>query len=490
MSFNNSNIIIRREIEPLLLKAHETLHSYEKATDVRVSVLDNTGHTVPDSATGSFAGNTGETYCLSEFFCSLCRQYSPETNRKWAESDQRSDEYPCTQIHIDGISRAQRSGGVYIYTCDLGFAYWVCPLSAGGRLAGALIAGLVLGTGKQKSAERIARMSRGHINQEAAVMLLDGVPEKTEEEIQAMARLLLTCAEHISRGTSDQSDRGLRSATYHEILKRRAEQQSKLLDQIEVLKDQYSAGEASPGYPAGYPLEKERLLLASLHEGDTEAARNALDELLALLFFLNPDNFKFMQYRAIELVVLISRAALTSGNSEDILLEISNRYLMRIQDAQTTEELIDVLYLVVESMTGQISPFKGARHASSLRKAERYIQENYTRKISLREVADASRLSAPYFSTVFKEEMGENFSSYLNRFRVDRAADLLMETELSLSEIANFCGFEDQSWFSKTFKNYTGMSPGKYREQNRGSGAVLLADNLPVNYRSMDEYKK
>jgi transcriptional regulator GlxA family with amidase domain len=53
---------------------------------------------------------------------------------------------------------------------------------------------------------------------------------------------------------------------------------------------------------------------------------------------------------------------------------------------------------------------------------------------------------------------------------VDKAVAMLMETGLSLSEIASSCGFEDQSWFSKIFKNYTGESPGKYREQNKNSG--------------------
>jgi AraC-like DNA-binding protein len=394
-------------------------------------------------------------------------------------------------MHQDAISHAQRSGGVYIYTCDLGFAYWVCPLSSGGRLAGALVAGLVLSIGKQEAAERIVRMSRGQINAEAAVMLLEGVPEKNGEEIKALARLLLTCAGHIVRGTRDQSDHGLRSATYHEILKRRAEQQSKLSVQIEVLKNQHAAGDAAAGdtaadgdagseSPGLYPLEKERKLLAVLHQGDTEAAQQALDELLALLFIANPDNFKFMRYRAIELVVLIYRAAVNG----DMLLELSNRYLLRIQKARTTEELIDVLYLAVDSMTGEIFPFKGVRHALSLRRAERYIQENYTRKVSLQEVACAAGLSAPYFSTVFKEEMGDNLSSYLNRLRVEKAAGMLTETVLSLSDIASTCGFEDQSWFSKIFKNYFGVSPGKYREQNKNPG------QNPVNCRSVNYCSK
>jgi AraC-like DNA-binding protein/ligand-binding sensor protein len=456
MTQNTTNIILRREIEPLLLKAREVIHFYEKAVNVTVSVLDRNGRSIP-----------GETAFFSEYFCSLCRQYSRDTGRKWAEG-----EYPCTQIHVDGIARAQRSRGAYIYSCDLGFVYWVCSLSSGERLAGALIAGLALGVSREEAAERISLRSGGKISLRAAEMLLEGVAEKTPDEIKAMARLLVICAGQISR----------RSETFHGTLKRRALQQYNLLDRIEDLKNKCEDG-------PDYPIEKERLLLDCLRRGDNEGARKALDELLARLFFSAPDNFKFLQYRAIELAILFSRTAVAAGNIGESLPEINNRYLERIQEAQSSEELIDMLYQMVNAMTEQISPFKGVRHALPLRRAESFIRENYTRKVRLKEVADVSGLSAPYFSTVFKEEMGENLSDYLNRLRVDRAAKLLLDTDFSLSEIAGSCGFEDQSWFSKIFKSYTGTSPGKYRDNNRIPGTALLGDNLPVNHRSMTEEK-
>jgi transcriptional regulator GlxA family with amidase domain len=70
--------------------------------------------------------------------------------------------------------------------------------------------------------------------------------------------------------------------------------------------------------------------------------------------------------------------------------------------------------------------------------------------------------------------MGENLSAYLNRLRVEKAAAMLIETDLSLGEISGSCGFEDQSWFSKIFKYYAGISPGKFRE--RGGVPKLFAD--------------
>jgi AraC-like DNA-binding protein len=224
------------------------------------------------------------------------------------------------------------------------------------------------------------------------------------------------------------------------------------------------------------------MLLAALRRGDSDTGGKILNELLEILHVSNPDNFQFMQLRAIELVVLLSRAAATpdycGSPLEDLkILETNNRYLKRIQEAQNLEELTDILHLIMERMSSQIFSFQGIRHASALRKAERFIWGNYARKISLQEIAEASGLSAPYFSSIFKEEMGENLSNYLNRLRVEKAAALLMESELSLSEIAGTCGFEDQSWFSKIFKSYTGVSPGKFREQ--GEGHNILSPGIP-----------
>jgi AraC-like DNA-binding protein len=241
-------------------------------------------------------------------------------------------------------------------------------------------------------------------------------------------------------------------------------------------------------------MDKERQLLTALRRGDQEAGKAILNDILAALLFSNSGEYKYIQFRAIEIVVLLSRAGgaggLVSGGSLDKnQLEVNNSNIKRIEDAKSIEELTDVLNVMVEQMAGQIFSFQGVRHAAALRKVERYIQENYSRKISLKEIADVSGLSAPYFSTIFKEEMGENFSSYLNQLRVEKASRLLRETSQSLSEIAGSCGFEDQSWFSKIFKAYTGLSPGKYRGQN-GSIREISDQNFSTDYRNIIQNEK
>jgi AraC-like DNA-binding protein len=126
------------------------------------------------------------------------------------------------------------------------------------------------------------------------------------------------------------------------------------------------------------------------------------------------------------------------------------------------------------------------QHASSLRKAERYIQENFSRKLSLEEIAGVSGFSAPYFSTIFKRETGENLSTYLSRLRVEKASALLISTNLPLNAIANNCGFEDQSWFSKIFKAHTGMSPRRYRKRGGLKGSILPETGFSENYPGLN----
>jgi YesN/AraC family two-component response regulator len=334
---------------------------------------------------------------------------------------------------------------------------------------GALIGTGFLGIDSQETTEAMYAMSGGAAPPEELARRIGVFPRGDTEQIRTMAELLHICAESLSVGNED----------YHETLKRRADQQSSVSKQIAILKNQYPQGEAP-----GYPLDKERLLLASLRRGDHETGRKILNELLGILFFSNPDHFRFIQFRAIELVVLLSRATVVPGNTEATIIETNNYYLKRIQQVQNIEELTDVLHIIVENMAGQIFSFQGIRHATALRKAERFIDENYTRKISLREIARVSGLSASYFSTVFREEMGENLSSYLNRLRVERACRMLTGTTVNLSEIANTCGFEDQSWFSKIFKSYTGVSPRKYRRQGGSTISEISEDNFSPAYRT------
>jgi AraC-like DNA-binding protein len=460
----------RKRTPSYLLDAWKALCSYAKATESMVCVLDQDLLPIPEV----FEEITGDRnpclFCMK--YKTRCAPDSGEEAPCRTERPRRVQALlanPCGMMHINAIKRATHFGGSYVYLCDLGFIFWTSPIFRNGRFAGALLGSGFLGIDKQETLEAMLAMSGGTVPEESIRKRLSAFPRCEPARAKALAELLLACAGLLSEGPED----------YHRTLRRRAEQQAIIAEQIFLLKDQYPEGGAAPGYP----LDKERMLIQALRRGDIERGKKVLNELLARLFFANSDSFTYVRFRAIELVVLLSRAAISPGNTKPAILEANDHYLNRIGNAENIEELTDALHSIVEDMTGQIFSFQGTQHAAALRKADRYIYENYSRKISLKEIADAAGLSAPYFSNIFKEEMGENLTSYLNRLRVEKAGRLVTETEMSLSEVATACGFENQSWFSKIFKSFTGTSPGKYRSHGGSVIREISEDNISENYR-------
>ncbi len=100
----------------------------------------------------------------------------------------------------------------------------------------------------------------------------------------------------------------------------------------------------------------------------------------------------------------------------------------------------------------------------NIQKAARYIVENYRRDISLTEAAEYVNMSSTYFSKKFKEVTGFGFKEYLLNLRIKRASELLLETRLSVTEIAYEAGFNDSNYFGDVFKKNKGISPLGYRK--------------------------
>ena len=427
----SKNIILRRDLEPLWLKAREVLLHYETAAGCISAVME------VDCTAEDFSKHP-----KINLFCSLCMRYQQQNSPKAHYN------YPCFLLHRGAAKKACKIGGSYIYTCPVGFSFWTSPIFAGERFAGAFISSVIPSLGRQEALDRLFRICKGNVSRAEIARRIEEVPAKTESEIQALARMMRFCAEHVSvhgpEGLDVQQEKNCRCCNR------------------ETCQSKYSYVNL---------LDNERLLLASLRRGDKSEALMIVEKMLNKLNSANVDQFKL---RAIELIVLLSRTG--TGVQKEGAAEDTSRFVTRIMQSETTAEVSQNLHLVVYQMIGFIFSFKGIRHASALRKAERFIWNNYTRKISLKEVAHVAGLSAPYFSTVFKEEMGENFSHYLNRLQVEKASAMLRETECPVNRIAAACGFEDQSWFSKIFKNFTGLSPCKYREIG---GVILPATGRP-----------
>lgn len=105
------------------------------------------------------------------------------------------------------------------------------------------------------------------------------------------------------------------------------------------------------------------------------------------------------------------------------------------------------------------------QYSDTVSSAVRYIQNHFDRKISLSEVAQMVHLNATYLSHIFHKETGVTFSEYLMSCRVNKAKDLLINTNTKVKEISMLSGFTSHRNFIKMFKNVTGMTPQEYRKK-------------------------
>ena len=105
------------------------------------------------------------------------------------------------------------------------------------------------------------------------------------------------------------------------------------------------------------------------------------------------------------------------------------------------------------------------------------MNNHYSEKIILDDVAAETLLSPAYFSKIFKEQTNDNFTHYLNKLRIEKSKSLLRNSSISLVDIAGMVGYEDQSYYSKVFKKITGSTPGKYRD-TRG---LIESDNQEIH---------
>lgn len=102
-----------------------------------------------------------------------------------------------------------------------------------------------------------------------------------------------------------------------------------------------------------------------------------------------------------------------------------------------------------------------------IQEIEKYIKVNFHREIKLQEISERFYISREYISRKFKQEYHINISEYLVSIRIQKAQELLENSNLKVYDIANLIGYQDDKYFRKVFKKIVGISPNEYREKKK-----------------------
>ena len=93
----------------------------------------------------------------------------------------------------------------------------------------------------------------------------------------------------------------------------------------------------------------------------------------------------------------------------------------------------------------------------------RYLEQNYSREVSLQEIAEAVGFNNNYICSVFKRDSGMTIGNCQTVIRIRKAAELISFSDMSLTQVASATGFTNLSQFSRIFKKVTRIPPGQYR---------------------------
>ena len=418
-------------------KARKYVANYARATGTECTIIGTRGESLYEPC-----GNSGK--------CVFCTSIQ-------AASKKKTD---CASVHLYGSYQAERFDGKYVFFCPMGLVHWASPIVNSGVMRGALIGGPVLMVNPDEFLleELIRENGIGEDEMKELYKYIKDVPVIHPDIVNSLSELLFIVAGSICSDSS-----------FHHGQRQYYELQAGISDAVQQIK----LAEFNENTLASYPFEKEKELLVKIASGDKQASQKILNEILGYIFFSSGRDFIVIKSRVLELVVLLSRAAVEGGADIEEVFGLNYRYLSDIHVFKSVEELCFWLSNIMARFTDCVFNLADVRHKDTIFKALDYIKRNYNKRITLEEVAGQVFLNPSYFSKIFKNDMNTTFVSYVNKIRVNAARNLLSDISIPLTDVSCMVGFEDQSYFTKVFKKATGVTPGKYRE-SRGQQSTFI----------------
>lgn len=354
----------------------------------------------------------------------------------------------CQLQHANASIKALDVGETYLFSCHGGLYHIVFPIMTNGTMFGSVLAGPFLMD--EPDASMIMELDKKYtIKKESLLKLAETsfyIKIITPAEAQQFSVLLYYLVNNIN--TSSRETLLLNQG--------KLSQQSRINEAIQMYK---SSGAREFN---NYPLDKENLLITKVTTGDTAEAKAILNDLLGYLLLFEKHDLAHMKVRIVELCALLSRAAIERGADINLILEMENKLITSIMESK---DIYDICYTFQENIDIFTDSLFFASDKSSriIRQVAEYISVHYPEPLTLEEVANQVHLNASYLSTLFKKITDLSFREYLNKVRIEEAQRLLLNTDYSIIEISTACGFNDQSYFSKVFKRYTGITPKRFR---------------------------
>lgn len=181
----------------------------------------------------------------------------------------------------------------------------------------------------------------------------------------------------------------------------------------------------------------------------------------------NTSALRNAQNTCIATVTLCSRAAMRGGLPPETAYSMSNFYIQAIDGAKSVSEVYAHSSTMLDDYIHKVHEHKKLQQNCSkmIADADAYMDLHLTENISIESIAQALGYSKYYFSTVFKRETGKTVNDYLREKRLEYAKIQLRTGQDKIAQISEQLHFISPSYFTKCFREYTGVTPNAYRKK-------------------------
>ena len=357
----------------------------------------------------------------------------------------------CYQDRLRSLRIATETGQPYICICHAGIVLVCVPIVHHDQLLGGMFFGKCLwAEPNSELVDEINKRLKGiRIDRKQLRASIYKLPIVSGRAIHQAAEFLFVLIYEVA-GFDPRIIKGHRQKSV---------QQSEISEFIQERKDFIGAHK--------YPLDRERELINKVKIGDRTGAREILNIILASIMLADPGDLNVLKARMLELLSVLGRSAVEGGVDINFLLERNLDYINKAIRIDNQQDMCAWIGNALNDFIELVYSEQDSKKVTQLRPAVEYIEANFTRAVTLKEVAKATHLSVSRLAHLFKEQMGMTVVDYITNIRIEWAKELLLTTNKSCTEICFESGYNNQSYFTRTFKENTRMTPRQFREQNR-----------------------
>ena len=410
----------------------EMIDIFSKATGLNVAAVDVNGEVYLSS----------EEYQKVEF-CNYIKKCTPEGCQK------------CRNTYKKACHEAMRWNEPYFFECHSGLVMWAVPVVVNGSPIGAVVCGQVLLWEPDEFYMDELRQYHPTLSQEDLGKLNEyarRIKVISVNQCQSAANLLSVIVKYMAN-TYDSDFMEQKSLL---------DWRNVILDRLEKQKEEHQ----EESFDMSVYLRRERRLLQYLRMADKKKA----DKLIPLLFTdieilanHNPDSIREMLE---ELMVVSSRALIEAGIEIEYIMNQVHEFRENTRNYTHSEDLFQYAYQVFDRLLeAAYLLIKSMEHTSIIKSVRKYIDDHYSERITMEDIAAFVSLSPSYLSVLFKEKMSMTVHDYLIRVRIEKSIELMSRRDLSIKQVMQMCGIESQSYYNRIFKKMIGITPGKYRNQ-------------------------